>query len=512
MDLVVHIPDASMARARAIDLSPFLGRGCDAIVSGISRAATYALKSEQWSPTTANTVLSTVRSTFIPWLSVAATALGRPLLFSDLDLKLLENYVADLKQAKNFTTAAQSFDQIIALLHVTASLGLSRPVAEIRPQNPFPNRAASQVPNKAFTKRERRRLLVAYTDDLSAIRLGALEEFSLCDAVVVYYVLIAFRTGFNSAPLLEIGRDALKDHPLRPGYKILVSFKLRGMREVSVSTKWSEEVEEFRVCGNEVATLYTEVLELTDQLHSEIPEVDRAFVRPPVGLHPKERVGRLPVALTARDVTNAIHKRISPRHNLAGDDGKPLRASGRRMRATLAERAFELSDGDPFVVAKILNNTPKVTNLHYLSPPPDSETNFLEAMNQLVTKLSAPPPNEVFKTPSGSCTDPLNGRYAPKDGVTYCERWLHCFKCPHQCITGDSDELWRLYSFYWMLQRNAQRVRGMPFSGLFRFVVRALETTILDLFGTKARKAMKRARADPHPLWARSRDQDWLDV
>lgn len=511
MELAVHIPDASMARARDFDLSPTLGKGCDDIVRGIALAVTHALEANQWSPSTATTVLNTVRTDFVPWLSIASAALGRPLAFADIDLDLLENYVADLKQSKKFTTAAQSFDQVVALLHVTASLGLSRPVAELRPQNPFPNRAAAQVPTKPFSKLERKKLLIAYTDDLNAIRRGTFDG-ALSDAVVVYYVLISLRTGFNPAPLLEIGRDALRDHPLRPGYKILVSFKLRGMREVSIPTKWSDEVEEFRVCGGEVATLYFELLELTSKLHSEIHEVDRAFIRPPVGLHPQEREGRVPVALTARDVTNALHKRISPRHGLTSDDGKPLIASGRRMRATLAERAFELSDGDPFVVARILNNTPKITNQHYLTPPQESVPDFFEAMNQLATKLSMPLPTRIIKTPNGGCSDPLHGKYAPKDGVTYCERWLHCFKCPHQCITGDPDDLWRLYSFYWTLQRNGQRIRRMPISGLFRFVVRALETLVMDRFGQKAKTAMERARHDPHPFWALAHEQEWIDA
>jgi hypothetical protein len=135
-------------------------------------------------------------------------------------------------------------------------------------------------------------------------------------------------------------------------------------------------------------------------------------------------------------------------------------------------------------------------------------------MTQLATRLGRPlaPGTPVHRTPNGGCTDPLNGKYAPKDGVTYCERWLHCFKCPHQCITGEEDDLWRLYSFYWALQRNGQRIRRLPIGGLFRFVIKAMETIVMDRFGERARIAMARARQQPHPFWALAIEGSWLHV
>ena len=499
-----------MARSREIDLSSFIGLGCDEIVRGISLAANHAQATGIWSPATAITVLNNVRADLIPWLAEASAASGQPVCFADMNMVLLEKYACHLKAQKKFTTAAQNFDQIISLLHATASLGLSAPVGEIKPQNLFPNRVAAQQATKPFSRVERRKLLLALTEDLSTIREGQFEVIPLADAIVVYYQLIAFRTGFNPSALLEISRDALKDHPLRPGYKILVSFKARGMREVSIPTRWSDDVQEFRVCGAEVATLYRELLELTQGLSNELNGCDRAFIRPPLAGTPRSSTDRKPIALTNQDVSNAIHRRISPRHALIGDDGQPLRPTGRRLRVTLAARVFELSEGDPFVVAKILNNAPKVTSIHYLSPPAEALPDFHAAMESLIAKLATPLPVTVTPTPIGGCSDPLFGKYAPGDGVTYCERWLNCFKCPHQCITGEADDLWRLYSFYWLLQENSKRLRRMPIAGLFRFVVHALEHTVMERYGAQAKSAMQRARSKPHPFWAQAKNLEWL--
>jgi hypothetical protein len=148
--------------------------------------------------------------------------------------------------------------------------------------------------------------------------------------------------------------------------------------------------------------------------------------------------------------------------------------------------------------------------IHYLSAPPDAATEFAAALHTYENRLRNGTPASAEKTPLGKCSDTKKGRYAPNDGVTHCQRWLHCFKCPNHCVSGDDDDLWRLYSFYWLLQRNAEKLRHMPISGMTRFAIRVMDEVIPSIFGPKAISARDRARHNPHPFWVRMRDDDLL--
>src|SRR5690606_24907497 len=170
----------------------------------------------------------------------------------------------------------------------------------------------------------------------------------------------------------------------------------------------------------------------------------------------------------ARDFTGAVLK-LSRRYAIQGDDGKLLHISTRRIRATLAARIYDLSGGDPFVVARVLGNLPRTTALHYLEPEFGAPAQFAKAVQAFSERLIEAERKTAEATPVGGCSTPLHGRFAPKDGVTYCQRWLHCFQCPNQCITGDESALWRLYSFYWLLQEKSQALRRLRISGQVRF-------------------------------------------
>ncbi|MCQ7044096.1 hypothetical protein MRO49_25355, partial [Escherichia coli] len=59
---------------------------------------------------------------------------------------------------------------------------------------------------------------------------------------------------------------------------------------------------------------------------------------------------------------------MNDRYNIASDTGDKLTISTRRIRATVAARIYDLSGGDPFVVAKVLGNLPRTTSISYLEP------------------------------------------------------------------------------------------------------------------------------------------------
>ena len=288
---------------------------------------------------------------------------------------------------------------------------------------------------------------------------------------------------------------------------MLVAFKLRGNTDVAARVKWSDEIAELRSLDlhlvpvfNQIALWSLPFAEATDEQHRNL-----VFIRPPVIKGPS--ASEKPSPLTGRDFGGVLRK-LNPRYGIIGDDGEPLRISTRRIRATLAARIYELSGGDPFVVARVLGNLPRTTGLHYLEPEFGATSKFAKSVQAFAERLRTGDLEEGEATPVGGCSNPLHGRFAPKDGVRYCQRWLHCFQCPNQCITGDESGLWRLYSFYWLLQEKSQALRRMKISGQVRFALHVIDTVVMERFGVAAVKAKARARATPHPIWASAKAMD----
>jgi len=503
-NLVVHIPTSSSKRATSIDLSDHMGHGYDAIVQDAARAFQYGVQSGKLRPSTIFVRVVLVRRKLFPWLAALHVEVGRPLDLSDLDQRALERFASDMRrQNRHMETARKSFAAAVGLLRLTGQLGLSAPIEQIFPKGLFPPH--QHVHAKPYSRPEQLKILRALTTHLAEIRARDFSRLSPATAMTVYFLLLSFRTGFNATAVLQLSRDALREHPVRPDFRVLVSFKWRAHRQVSSTLPWADPSQESKTVFADGISLYQEVLEFTKDLVPLAPEEyrDLAFLRPPVkGYGPTESaVTGVPVPLTEHDLSHTL-KRLSRIHNLRGDDGSLLNLSNRRIRATLAQRIDELSGGDPFVKAHILGNSPKTASVSYAEPPPDGANEFSKALERLQTRLCESAPDHSTETPVGRCTDSLHGQYAPKDGVTHCERWLHCFKCPNQCITGEQDDLWRLYSFYWALQVNAQVLGRMPISGLVRFAVRVMDTVIVERYGKRAREARQRARDTPHPFWA----------
>ena len=231
------------------------------------------------------------------------------------------------------------------------------------------------------------------------------------------------------------------------------------------------------------------------------------FVRPPLA-GSKSKTGR-PVPLTVGDFVNAVAK-MNNRYDIVSDEGDRLRISTRRIRATVAARIYDLSGGDPFVVAKVLGNLPRTTAISYLEPEVGAPAAFLKAVKAFAARLKQGATQAHQPTAVGGCSDQLYGRFAPKNGVTYCQRWLLCFQCPNQCVTGEEEALWRLYSFYWLLQARRKALMRLPIAGQVRFAIHVIEVIVTKRFGTKAARAKERARKTPHPMWAEVKSIDAL--
>lgn len=509
MDRNVLFPACTSFRESSIDFSEYGGSCIQLFVDAAVKTLRSELAEGDSSTSTLHGLASVARSDLLPWLVTASSVLGRTLTLEDIDHDLLESFAAELRLANTYTTANNKFGHTLMLIQRMSRLGYLASFEEIRPAVQFPGAAAAATATPPYSKRERDELLRALAADFRDIRDGTHRDIEpgSVDSLVIGLLLLALPTGFNLTPLLELGRDALRPHPLRKNEWLLVAFKLRGNTDVVARVKWSDEIAAMRSLDLHLVPVYQHLAQWTEVYAMAADEAYRnlVFIRPPLrwGQNASDR----PVPLTGSDFSRVIGK-FSVRYAITGDDGERLTISTRRIRATLAARIYDLSGGDPFVVARVLGNLPRTTALHYLEPEFGAPAKFAKAVQAFAERLRSGGLEEVEATPVGGCSNPLHGRFAPKDNVSYCQRWLHCFQCPNQCITGDESGLWRLYSFYWLLREKSQALRRMKISGQVRFALHVIDTVVTERFGDAAVKAKARARATPHPIWASAKAMD----
>lgn len=513
MNVVVTLPSCSQFRAKKIDFASFLGAKIDPFVRAMCETLRHEIASGENSLATWSSVITSMKSDFLPWLAAAAGVLGRRFKLDDIDSCLLASFAADLRLHNSYSTASNKFTMAIILLHAMGRLGYVRPYSEIRVVSAFPRVVAAQTPTLPYSKRERNEILRAVAADFRDIRDGTHRTIvgGSTDSLAIGLILLALSTGMNLTPLLVLSRDAMHEHPLRKNEWMLVAYKRRGNKVVNAKAKWSDSIAAMRSLDLHLVPVYRQVLRWTKKSAALALKKHRSmlFIRPPVGDY-WSRAGR-PVPLTSADFGGAV-KKIGDRYNITSDTGDKLTISVRRIRATVAARIYDLSGGDPFVVAKVLGNLPRTTSIHYLEPEFGASAAFLKAVKAFAAKLRQVTTEAHEPTAVGDCSDPLNGRFAPKDGVTFCQRWLHCFQCPNQCITGEEDALWRLFSFYWLLQARRKSLQRLPIAGQVRFVLHVIDTIVMKRFGAKARHARDRARESPHPIWAEAKAIDALFV
>jgi len=402
------------------------------------------------------------------------------------------------------------------------------------PRGLFPHVDRALRPHTPYTKEEMQALMTALADDLRAIRAGTFIG-TQPDRLLVYYLLIAIRTGRNPASLCELKRDAVQPHPLKPdSHSLLTTYKRRGNTVSTLSVRKASTVEEISVLAADTSSLIRDVLALTDKLVAEAP-VD---LQDRLWLYRRSRrwVKLGAVTVFSKKVLYVSIDRFVKRHQLVAlehtglpDDQPPMALTVMRLRKTFASRMWELTGGDVAMTAVLLGNQPHVTDTHYLAVTPDMVRNhhFLGRCLEIelrgtsrdastLSRLAKDMKIEVDEakrllsgasnTGVGRCSSPLNGRYAPKDGHTACSAFLHCFRCPNQVIM--ESDLYRMYSFYWLLVKERNLLGRNRWQKVYGWVAREIDQIIAPHFAAAiVKQAKERAYADPHPMW---RDRSML--
>jgi hypothetical protein len=396
------------------------------------------------------------------------------------------------------------------------------------PVNPFPGSNRSGKGHEGYSKAEMTRLMTALAADLVAIRADNFDG-SESDTLLVYLLLIAARTGRNPAPLLELRRDALQPHPLKPeSHALLTTYKRRGNNIAVQSFRRVREIEDIATVRADVSTLFREVLVLTEHHVANVSPSDRPLLwlcrrQPNGGWGDK-------VAPIDASMLKTVIGRFVDRHGLLSDELSPrtsetlpLQVTIMRLRKTFATRIWRLTGGDLIRASNALGNLPTMTDSHYLAVTPEMERNHKFVGLCLETKLrgTQDDPGALLKlademrvsvdevrrvlsgehnTGVGRCSSPFYGKFAPQTGERYCTAFLHCFRCPNQVIM--ESDLHRLFSFYWLLIKERNLLGRNRWHKAYGWVIREIDRVISARFRVDiVRAARTTAQRDPHPMW-----------
>ncbi|HUR42444.1 MAG TPA: hypothetical protein VM240_14880 [Verrucomicrobiae bacterium] len=455
---------------------------------------------------------------------------------SDITLQVIEGFMQWLQKYRSKRKGAQpmslrsqsnTYGSLKNVFNVLIAHGLLD--QRVFPKNPYPGALRSTKGSAPYSEDELRSILRALTTDLDAIRGGAFRTGSDQDVLWIYLALIAARTGRNPGPLKHLFRDALVPNPLKPGSFVLVGYKVRGNRHVVVPVKGFDGMKgkgkhpkDAGAVGSDVAILFNEVLEKTHSLVETAPPKLKRFL-----FLYRNAGGGSKGAFGVLSNLPRLAKRFKDRHALRDRNGKVLAVTISRLRKTFGDRAYRRTR-DLATTAALLGNSIAVADSNYLPVTPELEKNhhfcglaleatfrgksddakYIKAVAMAIGR-SAAEVAQIFKdtqnTGVAKCSSPLYGRYAPKDGINPCDKFIYCFKCPNQVITGDPDDLHRMFSFYWFLKNERKKLGRNGWTRAYKSVITVIDKEIAPRFPTGlVREMRERAFNSPHPMWQRS--------
>ncbi len=441
-DAIVMLPANPRSHNR-IDLSPWLGHGFDAWIWAAATVVKARLDSSNYSVATIVSFASNGIKVFFPYLveNQVGVMPARP---SDLTRADVERYIRWLKaKYPNGSTAKNYYSAFKSVIVGLIDYGFIENSAEaLLPANPFPMNGTATRGELPLSQTEMQRLATALKSDLVAIhhkRFSGLES----EATVVLLLLIGMRSGINATPLLEMKRDCLSPHPFMPNLMLVRTFKRRGKGAQSTTLRQTDIHDQTSPIPMDGVAVLRRALEMTQELAVNTPE----SIKDRLWLYRSAQRGQgngQTLCLTMGTMAE-ITREIVKRHALHADDGTPLRVTLGRLRKTMENRLWKLSNGDLLAVSAVMGHTPQVADNHYLRLDEQTKVEGAKFIGlALPAKLRGA---HLVPTPTGSCNDSLHGARAPKDGATHCTEFTHCLGCPSYVIVGSLDDLHRLFSF-----------------------------------------------------------------
>ena len=426
-----------------IDLRPWLGHGFDDWVWAAATVLKARLHSGNYSVASIVSFAANGMKVFLPYLTGNQGGIvpSRP---SDMTATDVVRYIAWLRlkypngsTAKNYYSA---FKSVLVGLMDYGFIDQSHDV--LLPANPFPMNGATTRGETPLSQSEMERLAAALKLDLIAIHHGGFSGLD-SEALVVLMLIVGMRSGINTTPLLEMKRDCLGPHPFMPNLMLVRTFKRRGKGAQLTSLRQTHIHDLAASIPMDGVAVLKMVLGMTQNLVAEAPD----GIKDRVWLYRSSQRGDLKGQTLCLNM-GRVHentKAIVHRHGLFADDGSVLRVTLGRLRKTMENRLWKLSDGDLLAVSAVMGHSPQVADNHYLHLDERTKAEGAKFIGEaLPGKLRG---HDLVPTPTGSCKDSLQGALAPKDGSTHCAEFTHCLGCPSYAIVGTVKDLHRLISF-----------------------------------------------------------------
>lgn len=463
-------------------------------------------------------------------------AAARPVfLLADIDREVIQGFIQWMKITKeaytdsgriSSVTARGHYSKVKTVLQYLVRLG-SLPEG-LFPINPFPNNARATKGHKPYSKIVMTSLMTAIYRDIKAIREGFI-KLPGSDVLGLYLLVIAARTGRNTTPLLELTRNAVLQHPIKPDkLGLLVTYKRRGRKTSIQAFEKPQNAEDIISLPMDALTVYRDAVNITEPLITEASPKNKNRV----WLYRKSYSTSGKILALSPDTLFTVLQRLVRRHGLT-EDSKLLIVNISRLRKTFAQRIWQISGGDLIATAEHLGNTPAVASQSYIAIMPEMVTNFrcmgllmhadwagklddFEFLENLAADTGIPVESlrdvavGYNNTGVGRCTDPKYGVRAPGDG-THCTRWIECFRCPNLLVM--ESDLYRLFSFYYLLINERNHISKEKWDKLYGPIVKIIdEEIVLSNLRTnknpkgcfesyQVNKARTKAKEIPHRMW-----------
>lgn len=500
-DAMVALPP-NPRNQNLIDLSPWLGRGFDDWVWAATTVLKARFHSGHYSVATIVSFASNGIKVFLPYLADNHVG-GMPLRPSDMGPADVARYIAWLRlkypngsTAKNYYSAFKSM--VVGLMDYGF---IDQQHETLLPANPFPKNGTVTRGETSLSQAEMQKLATALKADLIAIHHGRFTGLE-SEAIVALMLIVGMRSGINTTPLLEMKRDCLGPHPFMPNLMLVRTFKRRGRGAQSTSLRQTHIHDLSATVPMDGVAVLKKVLEITQALVPSAPE----SIKDRVWLYRSSERGKdkgQTLCLKMGSVSE-LTKAIVQRHGLLADDGSPLRVTLGRLRKTMENRLWKLSDGDLLAVSAVMGHSPQVADNHYLRLDDHTKAEGAKFIGEaLPAKLRG---QYLVPTPTGSCKDSLQGALAPKDGSTHCAEFTHCLGCPSYAIVGTVKDLHRLFSFQRFLSSEMDyyaKGEWHEWQGHYQDLIAQIDRIAVDNFFPEiVEQAKVLAKKDPHPFWA----------
>ena len=503
--------EGNASGARRFDFAPYYEQGIDDVTYACHQQINRFLSTHDGDLAVATIVAycHTGLARFLAFLRYRRKSLNRDLALADIDRDLIDDFLATLDDGRLATTSQKGiYKNVKAVLLPMCKRGAIRWIRSgddaTFPTNPFPGSDRKYKGARPMTRDEKQAFNVAIKKNVVPILQST--EAATSEQLALALLVVAMHTGRNTTPLLEMDLDCLRQHP-KPGLSFLLVHKRRGDRRESgvvLPDQVARTTQSTPVVLPTVATLIRKVIELTTIMRHRAPK----HLKRRLWIYETTRgteIGSVS-ALTPARIGEAVGKLVK-QERLVGRDGKPLRVNVSILRKTFINRVNEILGDDTSSVAKAAANSPRVVAHHYLRPSEDAPSNWRFMGELLVTELLTSTIGSTAKTPIAQCSDPINGQLAPKINGASCMNFLNCVRCRNLVVTGD--DLYRLFSYYWRIYHERERVGRTRWSKRYAHIIRlidrdivarGMEKRVFDKVAVEG--ARSRARSNPHPFWA----------